>query len=156
MGKPAARISDMHTCPMFDGPKPHVGGPILPPGCPTVLIGGLPAATATKMCTCVGPPDIITLGSTGVLIGGLPAARMGDMTAHGGVIVGGFPTVLIGESGGGGAGAAAVKPPPSQQKQYEKAIISTSPSMKTKMSFRAAAKYSNALVHNSCTCKDCK
>ena len=41
---PAARVGDMHTCPMSDGPKPHVGGPILPPGAPTVLIGGMPAA----------------------------------------------------------------------------------------------------------------
>lgn len=93
---PAARVSDMHTCPMFDGPKPHVGGPILPPGVPTVLIGGLPAATATGMATCVGPPDTIVKGSATVLIGGLPAARMGDQTAHGGVIVSGLPTVMIG------------------------------------------------------------
>ncbi len=86
----------MHTCPMFDGPKPHVGGPILPAGCPTVLIGGLPAARATDMATCVGPPDVLTPGSATCLIGGLPAVRMGDMTAHGGVIVGCCPTVLIG------------------------------------------------------------
>jgi len=92
---PAARISDMHTCPMANGPVPHVGGPILPPGCPTVLIGGLPAARATDLCTCVGPPDSIVMGSTKVLIGGLPAARMGDPTAHGGVIVAGCPTVHI-------------------------------------------------------------
>jgi uncharacterized Zn-binding protein involved in type VI secretion len=96
MSKPAARVSDMHTCPMSDGPKPHVGGPILPPGAPTVLISGLPAATATNMCTCVGPPDTIVMGSATVLIGGKPAARMGDQTAHGGVIVAGCPTVLIG------------------------------------------------------------
>ncbi|GAB4445372.1 MAG: PAAR domain-containing protein [Chloroflexi bacterium OHK40] len=93
---PAARVSDMHTCPMSDGPKPHVGGPILPPGAPTVLIGGLPAARMGDMATCVGPPDLIIRGSTTVLIGGKPAARMGDNTAHGGVIVGGFPTVIIG------------------------------------------------------------
>jgi uncharacterized Zn-binding protein involved in type VI secretion len=73
-----------------------VGGPILPPCCPTVLIGGLPAARVTDLATCVGPPDIIVLGSFTVLIGGLPAARMGDLTAHGGSIVLGFPTVLIG------------------------------------------------------------
>ena len=85
----------MHTCPMFDGPKPHVGGPILPPGAPTVLIGGLPAARMGDMCTCVGPPDTIVAGSPTVLIGGKPAARMGDMTAHGGVIVGGYPMVII-------------------------------------------------------------
>jgi uncharacterized Zn-binding protein involved in type VI secretion len=92
---PAARVTDMHTCPMFDGPKPHVGGPILPPGAVTVLIGKLPAARVGDMCTCVGPPDAIALGSMKVMIKGQPAARMGDMTAHGGVIVGGFPMVMI-------------------------------------------------------------
>ncbi len=96
MGQPAARITDMHTCPMTTGPVPHVGGPILPPGCPTVLVGSLPAARATDQATCVGPPDVIALGSFTVLIGKLPAARMGDTTGHGGVIVGGLPTVLIG------------------------------------------------------------
>ena len=93
---PAARLSDMHTCPMVTGVVPHVGGPILPPCCPTVLIGGLPAARVTDLATCVGPPDAIAMGSTTVLIGGLPAARMGDPTVHGGVIVMGCPTVLIG------------------------------------------------------------
>jgi uncharacterized Zn-binding protein involved in type VI secretion len=92
---PAARVTDMHVCPMFNGPVPHVGGPILPPGCPTVLIGSLPAARVTDMATCVGPPDVIALGSVTVLIGGMPAARMGDLTAHGGTIVMGFPLVLI-------------------------------------------------------------
>ena len=92
---PAARITDMHTCPMFDGPKPHVGGPILPPGAPTVLIGKLPAARVGDMCTCVGPPDTIVKGSMKVMIGGKPAARMGDMTSHGGVIVAGYPMVNI-------------------------------------------------------------
>jgi uncharacterized Zn-binding protein involved in type VI secretion len=92
---PAARVGDMHTCPMVTGTVPHVGGPILPPGCPTVLIGGMPAARATDMCTCVGPPDVIAVGSTRVMIGGLPAARMGDQTAHGGVIVMGYPQVMI-------------------------------------------------------------
>jgi uncharacterized Zn-binding protein involved in type VI secretion len=89
----------MHVCPMVTPgvpPIPHVGGPILPPGCPTVLIGMMPAARATDMATCVGPPDIIAKGSMTVMIGGLPAARMGDMTAHGGSIVVGCPTVLIG------------------------------------------------------------
>ena len=85
----------MHTCPMFDGPKPHVGGPILPPGAMTVLIGGLPAARVGDMCTCVGPPDTIAMGSTKVMIKGMPAARMGDQTAHGGVIVLGYPQVMI-------------------------------------------------------------
>ena len=86
----------MHTCPMVDVLKPHVGGPVLPPGCPTVIIGGLPAARVGDMLTCVGPPDVIALGSFTVMIGGQPAARLGDMTAHGGVIVMGFPTVMIG------------------------------------------------------------
>ena len=93
---PAARVGDMHTCPMSTGPVPHVGGPILPPGCPTVLIGGQPAARAGDMATCVGPPDSIAMGSVTVLIGGQPAARMGDPTAHGGVIILGLPTVMIG------------------------------------------------------------
>jgi uncharacterized Zn-binding protein involved in type VI secretion len=99
MGAPAARIGDMHMCPMVTPgvpPIPHVGGPILPPGMPTVLIGAMPAATATSMCVCVGPPDVIALGSFTVMIGGKPAARMGDMTAHGGSIMIGCPTVLIG------------------------------------------------------------
>jgi len=97
--KPAARVSDMHVCPMVTPalpPVPHVGGPILPPGAPTVLIGGLPAAVMGGMCTCVGPPDSIILGSLTVLISGQPAARLGDPTAHGGSIVAGCPTVLIG------------------------------------------------------------
>ena len=85
----------MHVCPMVTGTVPHVGGPILPPGCPTVLIGKLPAARATDMAVCVGPPDVIALGSFKVLIGKMPAARLGDPTAHGGVIVLGYPKVLI-------------------------------------------------------------
>jgi uncharacterized Zn-binding protein involved in type VI secretion len=93
----AARITDMHTCPMVNpGPVPHVGGPILPPGSPTVLIGGMPAARVGDMAVCTGPPDTIAMGSSTVLIGGMPAARMGDSTAHGGVIVAGCPTVIIG------------------------------------------------------------
>ncbi len=98
---PAARISDMHTCPLVTGVVPHVGGPILPPGMPTVLIGMLPAARVTDMATCVGPPDIIVKGSPTVLIGNLMAARVGDNTAHGGVIILGCFTVMIGEVGAG-------------------------------------------------------
>lgn len=103
---------DPHVCPMVTGIVPHVGGPILPPCCPTVLIGMMPAARVGDMALCVGPPDVIAKGSPTVLIGGMMAARMGDITAHGGTIVMGFPTVLIGEvgaggaSGGGGGGAA--------------------------------------------------
>jgi uncharacterized Zn-binding protein involved in type VI secretion len=96
MGLPAARVSDLHVCPMVTVLVPHVGGPILPPGCPTVLIGKLPAARISDMAACVGPPDIIVMGSFTVLIGGLPAARTLDTTAHGGTIVMGLPTVLIG------------------------------------------------------------
>jgi uncharacterized Zn-binding protein involved in type VI secretion len=96
MGMPAARITDMHTCPMVTVLVPHVGGPILPPGGVPVLIGNLPAARVTDLATCVGPPDVIAMGSFTVLIRGLPAARIGDPTAHGGVIVMGMPTVLIG------------------------------------------------------------
>ncbi|MBC7775233.1 MAG: PAAR domain-containing protein [Phycisphaerae bacterium] len=94
---PAARVGDMHVCPMQNpGPTPHVGGPIMPPGLPTVMINGMPAATVGNMCTCTGPPDVILQGSTTVLIGGKPAARMGDSTAHGGQITVGSPTVMIG------------------------------------------------------------
>ncbi len=93
---PAARVTDLHVCPLVTGIIPHVGGPILPPGGLTVLIGMLPAARVGDMCVCVGPPDVIAMGSVTVLIGGMPAARMGDLTAHGGSIVLGFPTVMIG------------------------------------------------------------
>lgn len=97
MGAPAARIGDMHVCPMINpGGVPHVGGPVLPLGSPTVLIGGMPTACVGDMLVCVGPPDSIAMGSATVLIGGKPAARMGDSTAHGGTIVAGCPTVLIG------------------------------------------------------------
>lgn len=93
---PAARISDMHVCPMVTGTVPHVGGPISGSGVPTVLIAGMPAAVIGDMCTCVGPPDSIVAGSGTVMIGGKPAARMGDSTAHGGSIVIGAFTVMIG------------------------------------------------------------
>ena len=106
----------MHTCPMVDpGPKPHVGGPIVS-GAPTVIIGGMPAARVSDTATCVGPPDSIVKGSPTVLICNLMAARIGDNTSHGGVIVMGCPTVMIGESGsgggGGGGGGGAVAAPP--------------------------------------------
>lgn len=96
MGMPAARVGDMHVCPMVTGVVPHVGGPILPPGAMTVLVGGQPAARVGDMCTCIGPPDVIALGSMTVLISGQPAARISDLTAHAGSIVLGLPTVLIG------------------------------------------------------------
>ncbi len=93
---PAARITDMHACPMVTGVVPHVGGPISGPCVATVLIGSLPAATLGDMCVCVGPPDSIVKGSATVMISGKPAARMGDTTAHGGNILLGMPTVIIG------------------------------------------------------------
>lgn len=96
MGQPAARVTDSHICPMFTGTVPHVGGPILPPGAVTTLIGNMPAARVGDMAMCMGPPDCILLGSVTVLIGGKPAARMGDSTVHGGTIILGYPTVLIG------------------------------------------------------------
>ncbi|MEM9259235.1 MAG: PAAR domain-containing protein [Bacteroidota bacterium] len=95
---PAARIGDFHTCPLSTPgtpPIPHVGGPIIGPGVATVLIGGMPAAVVGDQAVCVGPPDVLVVGSATVLIGGMPAARQGDATAHGGSIALGFPTVII-------------------------------------------------------------
>lgn len=100
MGQPAARVGDMHTCPKVEpGPTPHVGGPIIS-GEATVLIGGAPAARKGDKATCVGPVDQISEGEATVLIGGQPAARLGDKTSHGGIIVAGCPTVLIGKDQG--------------------------------------------------------
>lgn len=108
MAPPAARIGDMHTCPMVNpGPVPHVGGPILPPCAVTVITGGRPQARVGDMAVCVGPTDVIAKGSATVIVSGMPAARLGDSTAHGGVIVVGFPTVIIGDAGGGGGGKRA-------------------------------------------------
>jgi uncharacterized Zn-binding protein involved in type VI secretion len=101
---PAARVGDMHVCPMVTPgtpPIPHVGGPVVPPGGITVLIGGLPAARQGDVALCVGPPDSIAMGSPTVLIGNMMAARMGDATVHGGTITLGLPTVMIGETGQG-------------------------------------------------------
>ena len=105
---PAARLLDMHTCPMVTGIVPHVGGPILPPCAPTVITMGMPQAKVGDMLTCVGPPDVIVKGSAGVMVMGMPAARMGDLTAHGGVIVLGAPTVMIGEVSPGSPSAGSV------------------------------------------------
>lgn len=97
---PAARLTDFHECPMqtpaVPSPIPHVGGPIIGPGLPTVLIGGLPAARVGDSLVCVGPPDSIIKGSSTVQIGGVPAARLGDSTAHGGTILVGAFNVIIG------------------------------------------------------------
>ena len=102
---PAARIGDMHVCPMVTGVVPHVGGPIAM-GFPTVMIGFMPAARVGDMAVCVGPPDAIAMGSMTVMIGGQPAARIGDLTTHGGTVAMGCPTVIIGDVGMGGAGTA--------------------------------------------------
>lgn len=96
MGNPAARVLDLHICPQLTAGVPHVGGPLLPPGAPTVLIGGIPAARMGDAAVCVGPPDTIAAGSSSVKIVGAFAARLGDATAHGGTVVAGCPTVLIG------------------------------------------------------------
>jgi len=99
MPQPAARVGDMHVCPMVTPgvpPIPHVGGPVLPPGGITVLIGGMPAARGGDMCLCVGPPDVIAMGAFTVLISNMPAAQMGSLTAHGGTVVMGCPTVMVG------------------------------------------------------------
>jgi uncharacterized Zn-binding protein involved in type VI secretion len=100
---------------MVTGTVPHVGGPILPSCAPTVLTGGLPQARVSDRLTCVGPPDVILMGSRTVFVSKLPAARIGDQTVHGGVIVLGLPTVLIGDAtssgvGGAGAGGGAITP----------------------------------------------
>jgi uncharacterized Zn-binding protein involved in type VI secretion len=96
MGQPAARLTDMHVCPMLTVLVPHVGGPIAGPGAPTILIGGLPAACLGDMAVCVGPPDSIIMGAPTVLFEGRPSARMGDSCEHGGTIILGMPTVLVG------------------------------------------------------------
>ena len=99
MGFPSARVGDMHVCPMITPgvpPIPHVGGPVITPGTPTVLKGGVPVATVTSMCVCVGPPDSIVMGSPTTLIGGMPSGRVMSPTAHGGMVMVGIPTVLVG------------------------------------------------------------
>jgi uncharacterized Zn-binding protein involved in type VI secretion len=99
MGMPAARVGDNHVCPMVTPgvpPVPHVGGPIIPPCAVTVIVGGMPQARMGDTCVCVGPPDVIVKASLTVLVCSQPAARIGDLTAHGGTIVTGLPTVLIG------------------------------------------------------------
>ncbi len=94
MGMPQARITDNHVCPMVTGVVPHVGGPIIPPAAITVIVNCLIAARVTDMAICVGPPDMIALGSFTVIIAGMPAARITDMTMHGGTIVmGSFNTI---------------------------------------------------------------
>ena len=159
---PAARIGDMHVCPMVTPgvpPIPHVGGPVIGPGCPTVMICNMPAAVLGDMCTCVGPPSSIILGSMGVLIGGKPAARLGDMCAHGGTIVMGAPTVIIGEMSPGGPNPVVVVV------QVLTAMIKAVQIVLEKgaqdmvklqtATMMAAAAIGTPLVHNSCSCPDC-
>ncbi len=105
---PAARLTDFHVCPMVTGVVPHVGGPILPPCAPTVFTVNLPQAKVGDMATCAGPPDVIIKGSMGVFVMGMPAARMFDMTVHGGTIMMGAPTVIIGEVSPGSPSAGDI------------------------------------------------
>ena len=155
-------MGDFHMCPMVTPgvpPIPHVGGPITL-GMPTVLIGNMPAATLGSMCVCVGPPDTIVLGSMGVLIGGKPAARMGDMCAHGGMVAVGFPTVLIGEMSPGGPNPVAVMVAVLTsviQKvmiKEERGDVDMVQAQTARMMI--AAEQGTALVHDSCSCSDCK
>jgi len=159
MGKPAARIGDMHMCPMVTPglpPIPHVGGPITGPGCPTVLIGGMPAAVMGDMCVCVGPPDTIILGSMGVLIGGKPAARMGDQCAHGGAITLGCPTVLIGETmAGGGGGGFASMPVTVMQSVMKSLPQNLKPVTGQIIAMKKAAANGIPFVNHSTKCKIC-
>jgi uncharacterized Zn-binding protein involved in type VI secretion len=165
MGKPAARVGDMHVCPMVTPavpPIPHVGGPIIGPGVPNVLIGGMPAATMSDMCVCVGPPDTIVLGSTGVFIGGKPAARMGDQCAHGGAITVGMPTVLIGEVGSGGgaktvSGGMAAMPVKvlSEIIQAESMPPKTKGVMGQTIALKHAAADGKPFVNHECNCPIC-
>jgi uncharacterized Zn-binding protein involved in type VI secretion len=96
VGTPFSRVGDLHVCPAVTALVPHVGGPILPPGHITLLVGALPVARATALCTCAGPPAPVPMGSPTVLVGGMPAGRMSDLTGHGGSIVFGLMTVLVG------------------------------------------------------------
>lgn len=156
----AARVTDLHVCPLCDGVKPHVGGPIMPPGCPTVVIGYLPAARIGDIAACAGVPDTITgPGAPTVIIGGMPAARMGDQTAHGGIISPPCcPTVIIGASGAGGAGAtvggASGSPGASVSAAAAAAVMSASPAAVTAVSAEHAGPQSGAqpMVSNARAC----
>lgn len=167
MSKPAARIGDMHVCPMVTPgtpPVPHVGGPITGPGVPTVLIGGMPAAVMGDMCVCTGPPDTIILGSTGVFIGGKPAARMGDSNAHGGTITVGCPTVLIGETSGGGGGGGGVMSnikvmlnEIDKIKSVDKSVLAKVKVMAEQIgTMKEAAAAGVPLAHNPDSCSSCQ
>jgi uncharacterized Zn-binding protein involved in type VI secretion len=131
-------------------PVPHVGGPILPPGAPLTMVGGPFAARVSDMATCVGPPDVIAMGAATVLIQGLPAARATDTTVHGGVLMPGLPTVLIG-------GPAFVLPPNikiqgpplfQQQTLRDMYLLSTTPSGKALIDRLGAAGETVTIVPN--------
>lgn len=148
MGQPAARVTDIHNCPI------HNGGPIVAPCRPTVLTGKLPQARVTDQATCGSSTDTIASGAATVLVGGLPAARMGDPTAHGGAIASGLPTVLIGTAGGGGGGGlgnsrARVASGMSQTG----AMLSTAAAMMAPN--RQAAVYKNAAKDGTPFCARC-
>ncbi len=136
MSFPAARVTDMHTCPMVTPglpPIPHVGGPILPTCSTNVLTGGLPQARVTDKCFCVGPVDMIVKGSSSVLVNNLPAARVTDTTTHGGVIITGQPNVLIGDRGGGGGGGGFAAPAIGSKKSILDAIAKSLIDTKSKL-----------------------
>ena len=95
MPMPAATVTAMHVCPMVTGVVPHVGGPVVSPSMPTVLVGVMPAIGPGSMAVCVGPPDSVVMGSPTCLAGSLPMARVTDTCAHGGTIVVPMPTVLV-------------------------------------------------------------
>lgn len=145
---PAARLGDMHVCPMWSGPVPHVGGPISGPCAPTVLTGGQPQAKISDLAVCAGGPDVLIMGSPTVLVNGMPAVRIGDLTAHGGTVVMGLPTVLIGEAGMGGAGGGGGSVAVSSGASTSSAILSAagaliSPAQQA-ATYKAAAKASAA------------
>lgn len=158
MGKPAARITDMHTCPMQTPavvPIPHVGGPVVGPGCPTVMISGMPAAVMGDMAVCTGPPDTIILGSTGVFFGGKPAARVGDQSAHGGAISLGCPTVMIGETATSSVGGLANMPLHVLQEQMKNMPPKQVIVMTQIVSMKLSAQNGTAIVHKSANCPVC-
>ena len=152
MSQPAARISDLHVCPMVTGIVPHVGGPIMPPTSTNVLTGMLFQARMGDKATCVGPPDVIVMGSPTVLVNNMMAARMGDMTAHGGVITLGCFTVLIGApgadggGGGGGGGGAGGGPGYKGPAAFDKAMIGATGPLSTYSSIPAPATQAAALI----------
>lgn len=93
--KQIVTVSTNHVCPMVTGTTPHVGGPVIGPGCPGVLINGQPVALLGDTCVCCGPPDVIVQGCPGVLVDGVPVVLQDCMTAHGGVVPAGVPGVTV-------------------------------------------------------------